>query len=270
MNPEKDYIAINKQSWNKRTELHIHSDFYQMPEFLAGKSSLNAIELELLGDIRGKKILHLQCHFGQDSLSMQRMGAMVTGVDFSDKAIAYAETIADQSSLDAHFVCCNLYDLPMHLNEEFDIVFTSYGTIGWLPDLSAWAKIIAQFLKPNGKFIMVEFHPVVWMFDNEFKTIAYSYFKSDAIVESLEGTYADRDADLILDTVSWNHALAEVTNSLTSHNMVISHLDEINYSPYNCFQNTIETSPQRFQIKGLEDKIPMVYSLVAKKEMNLF
>jgi 2-polyprenyl-3-methyl-5-hydroxy-6-metoxy-1,4-benzoquinol methylase len=125
-----------------------------MQSFLEGKSTLNEIELQLLGDISGKKILHLQCHFGQDTMSLSRMGAKATGIDLSNKAIERAKEIALRLNLDTDFICCDLYDAPNHLNEKFDIVFTSYGTIGWLPDLDKWAKVVSHFLKPNGKFII--------------------------------------------------------------------------------------------------------------------
>jgi len=133
-----DYIAVNKQTWNQKTAVHLKADFYDVPGFLAGKSSLHSIELDLLGDLNHKKVLHLQCHFGQDSLSLARLGAEVTGVDFSDKAIEQAQSFAQKLQLDATFVCCDLYDAPHHINEKFDVVFTSYGTIGWLPDLDQW------------------------------------------------------------------------------------------------------------------------------------
>src|SRR5690606_20725019 len=120
-------------------------------------------------NLKDKKVLHLQCHFGQDSISLARLGASVVGVDLSDKAIEQAQHIAQELNADARFICCDIYDLPKHLNEQFDIVFTSYGTIGWLPDLDKWASVIHHFLKPGGQFIFAEFHPVVWMFDNDFK-----------------------------------------------------------------------------------------------------
>ncbi len=158
-----DYIAKNKTSWNDKTDHHYNSAFYDVDGFLKGKNSLNEIELKLLGDVSGKTILHLQCHFGMDSISLARMRAVVTGVDLSDKAIGKANELAQQTNAAATFVCCDIYDLPNHLNKQFDIVFTSYGTIGWLPDIDKWAAIVSTYLKPGGKFIFADFHPVVWM-----------------------------------------------------------------------------------------------------------
>lgn len=266
MDSENNYIEINRQSWNKRTEVHLKSAFYDLDNFLKGKSSLNDIELNLLGDIKVKSILHLQCHFGQDSISLGRLGADVTGVDLSDKSIDSAKQLAKQTNSNAKFICCNIYDLPEHLNQKFDIVFTTYGTIGWLPDLDKWAKIISDFLKPGGKFVFAEFHPVVWMFDDHFEKIGYNYFNSGPISETQTGTYADRDAELTLSGVSWNHGISEVLNSLINNGLEINSFDEYDYSPYNCFEKTVEFEPGKFRIKHLENKIPMVYSIGAAKK----
>lgn len=267
MNKEQNYLEINRQSWNKKTEVHIQSDFYDQDNFINGKSSLNSIELELLGNVAGKKILHLQCHFGQDSISLSRLGAEVTGVDLSDKAIENAKTIAEKTQQNTRFICSDIYDLPNHLDEEFDIVFTSYGTIGWLPDLDKWAKIISKYLKPEGRFVFAEFHPVVWMFDDNFEKIGYNYFNSGAIIESENGTYADKSAEISQENITWNHSLSEVFTSLLHQGLEIVSFNEIDYSPYNCFSHTVEFEPNKFRIKHLENKIPMVYSLVAKKKI---
>jgi SAM-dependent methyltransferase len=268
MNPENNYIEINRQSWNNRTETHLKSVFYDMDNFLKGKSSLNDIELKLLGDIKGKSILHLQCHFGQDTISLDRLGANVTGVDLSDKAIESAKRIAKDINSNARFICCDIYDLPNHLDNKFDIVFSSYGTIGWLPDLDKWAKVVSKFLRPNGQFVFVEFHPFVWMFDDNFEKIAYRYFNSGAIIETQSGTYADKEADLTITDISWNHSLSEVLNSLIKNGLEINSFDELDYSPYNCFNNTTEFEPKKYRIKHLGEKIPMVYSITATRKNN--
>lgn len=267
MNAEKEYLDINKKSWNAKTEIHLNSDFYDVAGFLAGKSSLNDIELNLLGDVSGKKILHLQCHFGQDSLSLARLGAHVTGVDLSDKAIESARQLSEKMATPATFICCDVFDLPNHLDEKFDIVFTSYGTIGWLPDLGKWANIVQRFLKPEGKFVFVEFHPVLWMFDDDFKSVAYNYCNSGPIVETLSGTYAEKEAPISQQYVMWNHGISEVVNSLIKNNLRINSLTEFDYSPYNCFRHTIEFEPKKFRIEHFGNKIPMVYAIVATNNL---
>lgn len=266
MKKENNYLEINRASWNKRTETHLKSAFYDQENFLKGKSSLNEIELNLLGDLNGKSILHLQCHFGQDTISLSRLGAIATGVGLSDKAIETAKQFAKETNANAKFICCDIYDLPKHLDEKFDFVFTSYGTISWLPDLDKWAKIISQYLKPNGQFVFVEFHPVLWMFDDDFDHIKYRYFNSGSIIETIQGTYADKTADLTMSEISWNHGISEVLNSLLKNGLEIQSFDEFDYSPYDCFNMSVEMEPGKYRIGHLENKIPMVYSIRAKKK----
>ena len=266
MKEESNYININKQTWNNKTDVHINSEFYDMKGFLDGKSTLNSIELVLLGDISNKKILHLQCHFGQDTMTFARMGAQATGIDFSEKAIEKATEFSKQLNLDTTFICCDIYEAPKYLKDQFDIVFTSYGTIGWLPDLDKWAKVISHFLKPGGKFIMADFHPVVWMYDNDFKEVFYSYFNIEPIIEDESGTYADRYSEIEAKTITWNHPISETLNALITNGIELNSFNEYDYSPYNCFNNTEEFEPNKFRIKTFENKIPMVYSIKGTKK----
>jgi SAM-dependent methyltransferase len=259
------YIEINRRSWNNRVLAHVASEFYDQKGFLEGKNTLKEIELDLLGDVRGLSVLHLQCHFGQDTLSLCRMGARVTGVDISDKAIEVANETGEAIGCEAKFICCDLYSLPNHLQGQFDLVFSSYGTIGWLPDLDGWAGLVARYLKPGGKFVFAEFHPVVWMMDDGFTSISYDYFNTGPILESETGTYADRKADIQQDYVMWNHGLGEVMGSLKKHGLNLDDFKEFDYSPYNCFQGMVEFEPGKFRIGHLKKKIPMVYGFVACK-----
>ncbi len=261
----ENYIEINRRLWNERTVHHVKSDFYDVAGFVAGKSSLNNIETAMLGDVRGKSVLHLQCHFGQDTLSIARLGAQATGVDFSDAAIEKARELNADAGLDARFICCDVYELPKHLNEQFDIVYTSYGVLGWLPDMKKWAELVDQFLKPGGQLILVEFHPVVWMFDNDFARVQYSYFNQGVIEEAEPCTYADKGADIELNSVSWNHDLSEVLQSLLGVGLKLTMFNEFDFSPYNCFKNMVEVAPKKYYFPGLEGKIPMLYALKAIK-----
>jgi len=260
-----NYLETKKAAWNRQVGVHLASDFYAMPQFLAGETSLKEIELALLGDVSGLSVLHLQCHFGQDSLSLARMGAKVTGVDLSDEAIATARKLNDDLGLDAAFICCDIYDLPSHLDVPFDIVFTTYGTIGWLPYMDKWAAIVSQFLKPNGQFIFVDFHPALWMFDNDFTHLQYNYFKAEPIVETKTGTYADESAPMAFTTISWNHSLSEVMGSLLAQGLQLRQFQEYDYSPYNCFKHTVEFEPGKFRINHLHNHLPMVYAMVVGK-----
>lgn len=261
----ENYIKINRHSWNSKVAIHLESEFYDNESFIKGRSSLNEIELDLLDDLAGKSILHLQCHFGQDTISLARKDARVTGVDFSEEAIAAATEMAQKTGAEVDFICCDIYDLPNHLDRTFDIVFTSYGTIGWLPDINKWAEIVNQFLRPGGKFVFVEFHPVVWMFDDDFEKVKYNYFNDGPISETLEGTYAEVDAEISLDYVMWNHGLEEVIMSLINQQLTIASFQEYDYSPYNCFKGMTEVKPGQYRIKKMGKKLPMVYALIAKK-----
>ncbi|MEI9912116.1 MAG: class I SAM-dependent methyltransferase [Bacteroidota bacterium] len=281
------YFEANKHLWNQRTAVHKDSSFYDLAGFKAGKNVLTPIELNELGDVKGKKMLHLQCHFGMDSLNWARLGAHVTGIDISDEAINEAKKLNDEIGLNAKFICCNVYDLypgnsesfeapPLEATEqsegwelrsgEADIIFTSYGVVGWLPDLDKWAEIISHYLKPGGIFYMAEFHPVVWMFDDEFTHIKYFYENRELIVTENYGTYTDRDANIKGKEYSWNHSISEVLNALIKQGLQIEHFNEFTYSPYPCFSNIIQGEDGNWCIKGMEGKIPMVYSVKAIKK----
>lgn len=274
------YFNANKELWNQRTVIHKDSSFYDVAGFKAGKDALTPIELKELGEVAGKKMLHLQCHFGLDSLNWARLGADVTGIDLSDEAINEARKLNEELKLNAKFICCNIYDLyPRHngsakispvpggLEEAgFDIIFTSYGVIGWLPDLDKWAAIIARYLKPGGIFYLAEFHPVIWMFDDDFTYIQYAYNNAGLIVTESQGTYTDKKAPIKAKEYNWNHSIGEVLNALISHGLAPEFFNEHMYSPYPCFNNITETAPGQWHIKGMEAKLPMVYSLVARKK----
>ena len=183
-----EYFQANRHLWNQRTAVHKDSAFYNLAGFKKGETSLTPIELSETGSVKDQKMLHLQCHFGMDSLDWARRGAEVTGVDLSNSAIDEAKKLNGELRMNAKFICCNVYDLKSHLSDQFDIVFTSYGVVGWLPDMDKWAEIIADFLKPGGLFYIAEFHPAVWMFDEEFTHVKYYYDNREVIVTESEGT----------------------------------------------------------------------------------
>ena len=261
-----NYIDINKKSWNKRTEWHVKSDFYNIEGFKKGETSLKDIELDLLGNIKGKSLLHLQCHFGQDTLSLERMGAITTGIDLSDNAIDEAKKLTNELNLKSEFICSDVYKLAEVLDKQYDIVFTTYGTIGWLPDIDKWAKIVSRYLKPGGKLIFAEFHPFIWMYDNDLEEIEYSYFNSEPILETESGSYANKNAETKLDYVSWNHGVAEVLNSLIKNDLEILDFQEYAYSPYDIFKNMTEMGKGKYIVKKFGNKVPLVYSIMAIKK----
>ncbi len=259
----KEYFETNKETWNKKVSVHAKSAFYDIDNFKKGETSLKKFELEALGDVSCKSILHLQCHFGQDTLSWSRMGAKCTGVDLSEEAIILAEQLNLELNQDAKFVCCNVLDTSTFVKDKFDIVYTSYGVIGWLPDLKPWGKMIAERLKPGGTFYIAEFHPIVWMFDylESVPTLKYGYHQKDVIYEEYQGTYADQDSKMISKEFAWNHGLGEVVSALAEAGLTIEYLREYDESPYEIFPDLIQNSEKMFETK---DKLyPLLFTIKA-------
>lgn len=214
---DHDPIAGNRALWDELTPIHAGSAFYDLEGFRAGRSSLYRIEREELGEeVAGKRLLHLQCHFGLDTLSWARMGAEVTGVDLSPRSIELARALADELTINAHFVCASLYELPSVLEASFDIVYTSWGVLAWLPSLTRWADLIAHYLEPDGVFYMAEFHPVVNGFgDDDRPGLVDPYFHTGEVREwKTDGTYADPEARVANRSYQWVHPLGDVITSL--------------------------------------------------------
>ncbi len=259
------YFKTNKATWNDKVKIHAKSEMYDLEAFKNAKSSLMPYELNALGNVKGKSLLHLQCHFGQDTLSWSRLGAKCVGVDLSDEGIKLAQELNEDLKLDAEFVCCNVLDTSEFIKDTFDIVFTSYGVIGWLPDLKPWAKMIAERLKKGGTFYMVEFHPIVWMFDylDDKPIMKYGYMQDDVIYEEYEGTYANQDSKMISKEYGWNHGLGEIISSLTEAGLHIDFLKEHDESPYNVLPELVETKSRMFVTR---DKLyPLIFELKATK-----
>tara|TARA_R110002033_G_scaffold44644_4_gene87617 strand:- start:1443 stop:2243 length:801 start_codon:yes stop_codon:yes gene_type:complete len=266
MKENTNYFEVNRATWNKKVAIHSQSEMYDLDAFKKGKSSLMPYELKALGNVKDKFLLHLQCHFGQDTLSWSRMGAKCVGVDLSDEGVKLAKQLNTELGLNAEFVCCNVLDTSEHVTETFDIVFTSYGTIGWLPDLKPWAKMIAERLKVGGIFYIVEFHPIAWMFDytDGKSEMKYHYSQDDVIYDEYEGTYANQDSKMISKEYGWNHGLSEVVNSLIEAGLTIDCLNEYDESPYDVFPDLVKTDSEMYKIK--DQKFPMIFELKATKK----
>ena len=267
-----DYTKANLDWWNEAATVHSQGEGYDLASFKAGKIRLHPLELEEVGDVEGKKLLHLQCHFGMDTLSWARLGAQVTGIDFSDKAIAIAQNLSQELNLDATFIHTELYKLPDVLDAagEFDIVFTSYGAIGWLPDLQPWGHIIGHYLKPGGFFYIAEGHPFMWTFDEKSVDLKprYPYFSKEPIKDEEEGTYAEKNAKLEhTTTYGWNHTFSEIFNSLISAGLTIDFLHEHPFCAWECFTDMEEGADRflRFKDPAKRDLIPLMFSLMATK-----
>lgn len=262
-----DYLDTNRTTWDNRTDQHIGSAFYDVEGWLAGATSLKQIELDIIGDVKGKRVLHLMCHFGQDTLSIARMGAEVTGLDLSPRAIEEARKLAEKAGLEATFVNADLYSAPQHIEGQFDMVFMSYGTVGWLPDIKKWGEVVGGFLKPGGKFVFAEFHPAFWMLDEDYQFVKYRYFTGGDDIVDTEGTYTDVEEEKPQTMVSWNHGMADVINALHDQQLSLKHIQEYDYSPYPIYgEKEVVLGPGQWGIRGMERKLPLVYSLVMQKD----
>lgn len=265
-----NFLENNRKLWDGWTKINIKSEFYNVNGFKSGQSSLKPIELHELGDVNGKSLLHLQCHFGLDTLSWAREGAMVTGVDFSNESIAFARELSTELKIPAEFICSDIYNLPQVLDKQFDIVFTSYGVICWLSNLDKWAELIARYLKPNGTFYIIEFHPFTNMFDEKWENLTDSYFYHNQPIQlEQKNSYADNLIEFEHISYEWPHTLSEVINALRNAGLIIDFFHEFPYSVYNCFPSLEENGKDEYIIKNQKNAIPLMYSIKATSIPNM-
>ncbi len=266
-------LELTRQNWNERTPIHFESDFYDVPGFLAGKISLTSIEIDEMGSVEGKSLLHLQCHFGMDTMSWARLGARATGVDISDVAIDKARYLNTELGLDVRFIRSNLYDLPRVLDEQFDIVYTAIGAICWLPDLTQWAKLIRRYLKPGGKFYILDGHPSSHVFEpvqdaagkHELK-LAYSYFPDDAGLYDAGERHTYAGSQLITTPVyEWQHSLAEIVNSLVQAGLTIQQLNEFPFAAFQAYPNMRKGDDGWWRLDQHHGSVPFMFSIKATK-----
>ena len=255
-----NYLDLNRNAWNQRTATHFSSKMYDVAGFLSGGCGLKEIELAEVGDVRGKSLLHLQCHFGLDTLSWARKGARVTGVDLSDESIRKANELKEQASLEAEFICSDVYSFENKSDSKYDIVFVSYGAINWLPDLGKWAQIISSNLKSGGHLHLIEFHPTYELL------CGAPYFSQKEPEIHEEGAYSENRNDEAATIVTWPHPLSEIINALIGNGITIDHLNEFPFTPYDCFENLEEREPNRFYPKDGSHAAPVVYSIKGTKQ----
>ena len=266
------FEETNKKLWNELTDVHIKS--YGIDNFKNGKSTLDKIQLKEVGDVRGKSLLHLQCHFGLDTLSWAREGAIVTGVDFSEKSIAYADQLKEETNTKARFICCNIYDLKNYLDEKFDIVYTSQGVLCWLKDLNEWAKLIHHFLKPDGIFYIMEGHPITHIFDDEKRgklEVVYPYFHSkeptkwdDDYPDYSDKTYIPKNP-----SYEWLWSISDIINSLIKSGLRIEFIHEFDKLFYKGFPDMKCDENGWWYFPDYRNKVPLIFTLMAKKEKNI-
>jgi len=270
-NPVDPRVA-NRDLWDGWTDLHVSSDFYDVDGFVAdpGARPLDSVVREVVGDVSGKRLLHLQCHFGMDTLRFALMGAQVTGVDFSARAVAEARTLAERLSLPATFVEADVTDLPAEVAPEgFDVVFTSHGVLSWLPDLAPWAKSIASRLAPGGAFHVVDMHPALWVFDDERDMpsleVRYSYFDRSPLRFEEHGSYAVPDADFHAESYSFQHTFEEILGALIGEGLVIESLREYPKLAWQYVPFMVQDCEGFWTLPAEMPEIPMMFALTARK-----
>lgn len=266
-----EYFEANKELWDKLATIHHTSEFYDVKGFLDGKQTLDPIELQELPNIEGKTLLHLMCHFGLDTLSLARLGAIVTGADFSPEAIDIARSVSKTAGIDATFVCSNVYDLPNILEETYDVIFTSGGVLVWLPDLDRWAEVIDHHLKPGGFFYIREFHPYSYIFDDEGDVadlrVRFPYFQGkEPLIFEDEGSYADESAKTgLMKSYEWNHPISRIINALTKVGLRIEFFNEFTETSFKALPFMIQREDGRYILPDKQDSVPLMFSLKATK-----
>jgi SAM-dependent methyltransferase len=258
-------IKANEEAWDAKTPFHVSSRFYDVPGFLGGGSTLKGLERLLCSDVRGLDLLHLQCHFGLDTLSWARLGARVTGVDLSGNAIKAAHEIARLTSLNGTFVKADVQRLPDTFVDRFDLVVVTYGALCWLSDLQAWASGIARALRPGGRLVLVEFHPIIDVFYAGVISKRDVYFGDVAAELRTLGTYADRDADLHLTEYVWQHPTSDVISAIMGARLRLEHFEEYPFCSYQIVPDLdIERDGYWFS-SAAPKRLPFLYSIVATK-----
>ncbi len=277
--PLDDFRATNRDNWDERVPIHMASDGYGLEGFLDGRNKLHRRDIDEMGEVAGRTLLHLQCHFGMDTLSWAMLGARVTGLDFSEPAVEGAREIAAKLGIDARFVVSELYDAPHALDERFDIVYTGIGAINWLPDIRGWARVVSHFVKPGGVFYMIEGHPMLWSLederDDDALVVGFPYFEGEEPMRWDDpADYADPNARLNNSvTYEWNHGLGEIVTALIEAGLVIEFVHEHKTLYWQALP--IMTSAQgenewrlldEWRLpEHLQDRVPLMYSIRAHK-----
>lgn len=272
MSDQPSWRLLNKAMWDAKAPLHVGSQLYDLAGFKAGRNTLKPIEIEDLGDVTGKDIVHLQCHFGLDTLSLARLGAQVTGVDFSEPAIRAAQEIAREIGIDATFVCADVYDAPAAVDRRaFDIVYTGVGALCWLPDMDRWAKVVFDLLRPGGVLYLFEFHPVKWMIEGSAPggiEIRDSYFTPPEGYRDAGGVwYADTSIpSAATPTIQWSHPLGEVVTALATAGLRIDELRELDRDVLCQWDGMERTSDRMWRMPPGSPSVPLMYVLRAHRD----
>jgi len=270
----EDYAELNRASWDERAPAHAASRDYAVDQFASDPGHLSEVvrfDLPLLGDIGGLRCIHLQCHIGTDTVSLARLGADMTGLDFSPASLAQARRIARLAGADVRFVEAAVYDAPGALGPEpFDLVYTGIGALCWLPDIARWARVVAGLLRPGGRLFIREGHPVLWALDDPrpdgLLAVEYPYFeREEAMVFDEGGTYVDTDAVFTHNrTHEWNHGLGEIVTALMAAGMDLTGLVEHDSVPWDALPGQMERiGGGEWRLADRPWRLPHTYTLQA-------
>lgn len=268
---DQETYDLNRRFWDEVVAIHVASPFYRTKEFLAGEDILMPIESREVGDVRGKSLVHLQCHFGLDTLALARRGAKVTGLDFSPKALAAARDLAARAGIDARFVESNLYDAPTAIPERFDIAYVTWGALNWLPDIKRWAQVVATMLKPGGMLYLLEGHPAVLNLDQPDKDTPlapkFPYFQgAEPLVLEGDTTYTGDPQKLVnTKTHEWTHPLSAVIMALLEAGLQLEYFAEHDRLAWRLWPCMEPDGPEMFKLPDGHPSMALAYSLKARK-----
>ena len=264
----EEWREANRANWDERVPIHASGEFYDVAAFRAGQERLQPFEIAEVGDVSGKDLLHLQCHFGIDTLSWARRGARVAGLDFSAPAVETARSLASELGLDATFVQSDVYEAVEALEgRTFDVVYTGRGALNWLPDIGRWAGVVASLVREGGFLYLAEFHPFTEVFGDEDLSVEHDYFQGDAPqVWDEPGTYADFEAETSNNlTYEWNHPLGEVVSAVIDAGLTVELLHEHDYTMFPRWPFLEKSGFDTYRPPEGTPKIPLMYSLRARK-----
>jgi SAM-dependent methyltransferase len=272
---DPDWRSANRANWDERVAIHLKAPGYEVESLRAGRGRLNPIEEGEIGSVQGLRVLHLQCHFGRDSLILANRGATVVGLDFSTPAIATARELAAELGLAARarFVEADLYDAPNTIPEPgaFDLVFVTWGAINWLPDIRRWAEIVAHFLKPGGALYLAEGHPAALVLDDAAPREGampgwfVPYFSQGALVFDDPSDYADETARLThARTYEWLHPLGAIVTALIDAGLTLRWLHEHDAVPWRMFKLLVQDADGMYRWPD-RPWLPLAFSLRAER-----
>jgi SAM-dependent methyltransferase len=274
-----DYRSVNRANWEERAPAHAASPEYAVREFVEDRRRLSSVvefDRPLLGDLTGVRGVHLQCHIGTDTLSLARLGARMSGLDFSPAALQVARDLAAAAGADIDYHEADVYEAPDVLGRgAFDLVFTGVGALCWLPDVARWAEVVAALLKPGGRLFIREGHPVLWALGDPrpdgLLTLEFPYFeRAEPMIWDEPGTYVSTDVEFSSTvTHEWNHGLGEIVGSLLSAGMHLTGLVEHRSVPWEGLPGQMTPlGGGEWQLSDRPWRLPHSYTLQAVKRLD--